>query len=139
MKAFIGFVLVLLLAIGGLGGYWAWGRMNRAEDWGVGLELSSELKEGEVEVVETRYNQILDQDAVLANSVEVHDLKKFYGVSSNEKAVEKLREDTFVRIPNGQSMHILFRGKRKTRKERTAVTETLSKDFFKRVQEMSGR
>ena len=139
MKAFVAFVVIVILAVGGLIGFWGWKKWTRIEDWGVGLALSSELKEGEIEGVEARYNQILDQDEILMKTVQAHNLKGFYGVASDEKAVEMLKEDTFVTIPNSRNMHILFKGKRSTRDEREAAIGTLSNDFVEQVTKMSGK
>ncbi|MGJ8725512.1 MAG: hypothetical protein ACSHYB_13215 [Roseibacillus sp.] len=139
MKAFVAFVVILFLAIGGAGGFWAWKKWTKDENWGLALSLGSELAEGEKEKVEERYNQVLDQEDILRKAIEDHDLSSYYGVSSSEDAVEKLREDTFVEIHGNNSMHILFRGKRSTRKEREAAIRTLSEDFLKEVQRMSGR
>lgn len=138
MKAFIAFVVILFLAIGGAVGFWAWGKWNKVEEWGLGLSLGSELEDGEKERVEERYNQILDRDEVLLGAVEAYNLSDYYGVSSSEEALVKFKEDTFVRIHDNSSMHVLFRGKRSSRKEREAVIRTVSEDFLKQVQQMSG-
>ena len=139
MKAFIAFVLILFLAIGALGGFWAWKKYTRVEEWGLALPLNSTLEENEKERMEERYNQILDRDDVLMNSIETHDLAKYYDVVSKEEALEKLKEDTFIRFHGNDTMHILFKGKRNTREERVTAISTLSQDFLKQVRSMSGQ
>ena len=138
MKAFVAFVIILFLLIGAGGGYFAWTKMQRTEEWGVRLDLGSELSETEKDVVQKRYNAILDQEELLRNTVEKHSLKEYYGVSSNDEAVVKLREDTFVKIHRNKSIDVLFRGKRISRKEREAAIRTLSEQFYSQVQTYSG-
>ena len=139
MKAFIAFVVILFLAIGVIGGFWAWKKWTKVEEWGLALPLSSTLADGEVEKVGERYNVILDQDDVLMGTVEEHGLSKYYGVSSNEEAVALFKEDSFIRIHGNNTMHILFVGKRSSRDERMAAVRTLSQDFLKKVQSISGQ
>ena len=139
MKAFIAFVVLLFIVIGAGGGYWAWGKFNKVEEWGLSLDLGEELQESETEIIEERYNAILDQEVILKKTVEKHDLKSYYGVSNAEEAIAKLKEDTFVRIRDRRAIHVLFRGQRKTRDERETAVRTLSEDFLKQVQAMSGR
>lgn len=139
MKAFVAFVVLLFLVIGGLGGYWAWGKWTKVEEWGLSLDLGGEVEGDEKERVEERYNAILDRDDLLAKTVEKHGLKSYYDVSSSQEAVTNLKEDTFIRIQNKRAMHILFRGQRKTRDTREAAVRTLSEDFLRQVQAMSGR
>lgn len=139
MKAFVAFVVLLFLVIGGLGGYWAWGKWTKVEEWGLSLDLGGEVEGDEKERVEERYNAILDRDDLLAKTVEKHGLTSYYDVSSSQEAVTNLKEDTFIRIQNKRAMHILFRGQRKTRDTREAAVRTLSEDFLRQVQAMSGR
>ena len=139
MKAFIAFVVIVFLAIGGAGGFWAWKKWNRVEEWGLALPMNSTLEENEKEMLEARYNQILDRDDVLMNVIEKNDMAGYYGVSSSEEALEKLREDTFIRFHGNDAMHVLFRGKRSTRDERVEAIRVFSQDFMKQVQSMSGQ
>lgn len=138
MKAFVAFVVILILVIGGGLGFWGWGKLNRVEDWGIALALNSEVNEGEAEGMAERYNKILDQEDILEKVVETHDIEGYYGVSSKAEAVAKLKEDTFVKIHNNRALHVLFTGKRMTRKERLAAVETLATEFRKRTMEIQG-
>ncbi|WP_411847354.1 hypothetical protein AAFN60_08370 [Roseibacillus persicicus] len=136
MKAFIAFVVLLLLVLGGVGGYLFLGKMNRIEPRGVGLTLSNPIPSEEIEFQKQRYNEILDRDEVLLNTVTKHGLKDYYGVASDEKALELFRDDSFIELPGGKNLHVLFRGKRSTRKERESATRTLAEDFVKAAQLM---
>lgn len=138
MKAFVAFVLVLFLLIGAGGGYFVWTKMQRVEEWGVRLNLGSELSDTEKKTVQKRYNAILDQEELLRNTVEQHNLKDYYGVSSSDEAVAMLKEDTFVQIYQNKSIDVLFRGKRISRKEREAAIRTLSEEFYNKVQSYTG-
>ena len=138
MKAFIAFVLILFVAIGGMVGYWGWGKWNKVENWGLALSMGSNVKEGEKERLEERYNQILDRDEILEGAVEKHDLEQYYGVSSSGEAVEKLKEDTFIELKGDSAMHVLFRGKRSSRDQREAAVRTISESFLEEVRGMTG-
>ena len=70
MKAFVAFLVVLVVAVGSVIGFWGWKKWTRVEDWGVGMALTVELKDGEREGMEERYNQVLDQEDVLAKDSE---------------------------------------------------------------------
>lgn len=138
MKAFIAFVILLFLAIGVGGGFWAWGKWTKMEDWGLALDLGQPVEESEREMMEKRYNLVLDDNAMLEKTVTEHNLQDYYGVSSKEEAVAKLKEDTFVSIKKERVLHVLFRGERRTRDKREAAVRTLSVDFLKQLRAMSG-
>ena len=131
MKAFVSFVIVLILVAGGLVGYLFWERMNRIEPRGAGLVMNSPIPDEEIELAEKQYNEILDQESVLINALEQHDLVSYYGVSSKEEALKLFREDSYVSLPGGKNIHILFRGKRSSRDEREVAARTLAEDFVK--------
>ena len=52
MKAFVSFVIVLILVAGGLVGYLFWERMNRIEPRGAGLVMNSPIPDEELELAE---------------------------------------------------------------------------------------
>ena len=62
-------------------------------------------------------------------TIEKHDLKTYYDVASDEEALSLFREDSFIELPGSRTMHVLFRGKRSTRKLREAATRSLAEDF----------
>lgn len=138
MKAFVAFLVLLALLVLGGGGYFYWDRQNKVENWGVGLTLNKEVEADEVEMVEARYNEILDREELLKKIVEKHKLTDYYEISSNEEAVVRLREDSFVKLPGGSELHILFRGKRSTRAVREATVRTLAEDFVRVSQAIGG-
>lgn len=110
--------------------------MNKIEPRGVGLTLSNPIPADELEMVEKRYNEILDREDILKNTVEKHNLKEYYEVPSSEAALDQFRKDSFIKLPGGKNLHILFEGKRLTRDEREAATRTLAEDFVKAAQLM---
>ena len=131
MKAFVAFGVILILAVGGIGGYFFWERMNKVEPRGVGLTMSNPVSKGEIDFLTKQYNEILDREEVLIGAVEKHNLAKFYGVSSSEEALELFRKDSYVSLPGETNLHILFMGKRSTRSERDSTARTLAEDFLK--------
>lgn len=138
MKGVIAFIVLLLVIAGGGGGYWAWGKWTKVEQRGVGLELAQAIPAEEIERLEGRYNEILDQSEILVRTVREHQLMGFYKVGSEEEAVEKFREDSSVKLPGDKALHVLFKGPRSTRTLRETAARTLAEDFVKATQGMSG-
>lgn len=130
MKAFIIFVVVLLIMLGAGAGWFYNNHMNRNETRGAGLTLEKDFPAEEIDRLTERYNIIIDRDEVLLPAFEKHNLASYYEDLDREAALEQFREDTYVRLPGGPNLHILFDGKRKTRAFRDAVSEDLAKDFL---------
>lgn len=133
MKAFIIFVTILFLMLGAAAGWYYNLRMNRIESRGASLSLEKSFEPEEVERLLERYNGIIDREEVLLPALQKHDLVSYYELDSEEAALAQFREDTFVSLPGKATLHVLFNGKRKTRKFRDAVSMTLAKDFVEGV------
>ncbi len=123
------FLVFLFFLFGAAGGYLYWQQQQKIEDWGLRIELGPMNEQQEAFC-----NQFLDQEGVLLNAIQKHDLKSYYGLSSNDEIVARLREDSFARLWGEKSLDILFKGQRKTRKEREAVVKTLSESLYQYVQ-----
>ena len=113
--------------------------MNNIEKWGIALPLDNPISDEERELVAGRYNTILDRDDVLTATIEKHQLTDYYGQSSVGAVVPLLREDSFIELPGNGNLHVLINGKRKDRKLRATVSQTLAAEFVKAVREMGGR
>ncbi|MBK1834247.1 hypothetical protein [Roseibacillus ishigakijimensis] len=131
MKAFIAFVLFLFFAIGAGVGFYGWKKWTAIEERGVALALAKPVEKDEKEMLEMRYNKILDMDEVLLPTIEAHNLKGFYQVKSDEEALKLFREDSLVKLPGGRDLHVIFKGPRSTREERDAASRTLAEQFVK--------
>lgn len=129
VKAFIAFLVLLALLVIAGGGYFYWERQNKVENWGVALTMNHEIDADELEMVAARYNEILDREDLLKNTVEEHKLTDYYEISSNEEVIAQLREDSFIKLAGGNRLHVLFKGKRSTRSLREAAVRTLAEDF----------
>jgi hypothetical protein len=134
VKAFIIFVLVLIILLASGIGWFGYQRLNRIEPRGVGLVVEKEFVEADIERLTTRYNAILDREEVLMPTVKKHHLKDYYGVGSNQEAVEEFREDTYIKLPGGKALHVMFDGKRRHRSIRDAASSDLAKDFVEAAQ-----
>jgi hypothetical protein len=111
-------------------------RTNRVDPRGVSLELKEAIVEEDIERLGIRYNAILDREKVLMPTVVKHGLLEYYGTISEEVALKKLREDTYVNLPGGRDMHVLFDGQRRTRELREAASSDLAKGFLKAARMM---
>lgn len=131
VKAFIAFVVLLFLLAGVGIGIYGWGRLSKIEPRGVGLVVEDEIPAAEVEKITARYNEVLDREEVLMPTVQKHDLKKYYGVTSDQEALVLFREDSYIELPGDKNLHVLFKGKRLTRKDRESAARTLAEDFVK--------
>lgn len=139
VKGFIAFVVLLFLLAGAGIGFYGWGRLSKIEPRGVGLVVENEIPDAEAESISARYNEILDREEVLMRTVKEHNLKGYYKVSSDQKALTLFREDSYIALPGGNNLHVLFNGKRITRKERDAASRTLAEDFVKAARLATGQ
>ncbi len=139
VKAFIAFVVLLFVAIGGAAGYWVWNKMNRIEDRGIGLVMANPVPQEQIERAEAQYNLILDREEVLRTAVKENELMDYYEVSTEEEAITKLRDETFIDLPGGRNLHLLFTGKRFTRDLREQTTRTMARSFLEVMTKENGQ
>jgi len=131
MKAFIAFSLILFLSVGVAVGIYGWGRWNRIEQRGTGLSVGRDIPDNKRAGLVEQYNQILDREDILLLAVQEHGLMDYYKVGSEEEAVARFREDSFVELPGGRALHVLFKGKRSTRKLREKASQTIAAELVK--------